>query len=308
MNLNTKMKIIVLMTLGVMFVISSITIINNNLIINAESTKRTNSDNENLKISKVSGKIHINNNWSDAKTAGICTGSGTESDPYIIENLEIDGGGLGCCILIENSDVYFKIENCYLNNTGDEYYDAGIKLIDVDNGQLLNNNATGSTFGFFLNRSDNNLITGNRLTGKRGLYIGICYGTIMYLNNLKGEQMDLFILIKDESAYRFHSPKKATYIYEGNTFTKYLGNYWSGLTGIFDNNNDGIGDDPQIIYDLYDLLLDRYPLVDPFENYEIVKFSEDSKGLIPGYNLFFLIGMIGIISIFLLNRWKKTQK
>jgi len=305
MKLDTKMKPIILITLGVMFVISAILTINNNLNFNYGNSDNSKIDNEQLKISKLSGKIHINNNWSDAKTAGICTGSGTESDPYIIENLEIDGGGSGSCILIENSDVYFKIENCYLNNTGDEYYDAGIKLIDVDNGQLLNNNATGSTFGFYLNRSDNNLITGNRLTGKRGLYIGICYGTIMYLNNLKGDQMDLFILIKDESAYRFHSPKKATYKYEGKTFTKYLGNYWSGLKQNIDNNNDGIGDDPQIIYDLYDLLIDRYPLVDPFENYEIVKFSEDSKGLIPGYNVFFLIGMIGIISIFLLNRLKK---
>ena len=59
MNLNTKMKITVLMALGVIFIISSITIVNNHLIINAESIRRTNSGNENLKISKVFGKIHI---------------------------------------------------------------------------------------------------------------------------------------------------------------------------------------------------------------------------------------------------------
>ena len=306
MILDSRMKIFIPLTLGVIFVISSIIVVNNNLNIKTESSASSNIDNENLKISKSFGKIHIDSNWSDAKAAGICTGSGTESDPYVIENLEIDGGGSGSCILIENSNEYFKIENCYFNNTGDEYYDAGIKLIDVDNGQLLNNNATGNAFGFFLNISDNNILTGNRLTGKRGLYVGICYGTIMYLNNLKGQQMDLFILIKDESAYRFHSPQKATYVYNGNTFTKFLGNYWAGLDQNIDNNNDGVGDDPQIYYDSYELLIDKYPLVDPFENYEIIKFSEDSEAVIPGYNLFFLIGIISIISIFLLHKFKKS--
>ncbi|MFX1572288.1 MAG: hypothetical protein ACFFB0_06030 [Promethearchaeota archaeon] len=308
MNLHSKMKIFILLTLGVIFVISSITIVNNNLCIKTESNPSSNINNENLKVSKNFEKIHIDNNWSDTKSAGICTGSGKESSPYVIENLEIDGGASGSCILIENSDEYFKIENCYFNNTGDEYYDAGVKLIDVDNGQLINNNVTGDAFGFFLNRSDNNIIMGNRLTGKRGLYLGICYGTIMYLNNLMGKQMDLFILIKDETAYRFHSPKKATYIYKGNTFDKYLGNYWAGLSQNTDNNNDGIGDDPQIYYDSYELLIDRYPLVEPFENYEIIKFSEDSKSMIPGYDLFLLIGIISTISVFMLFKLKKLHK
>ena len=69
-----------------------------------------------LKSSVISEKIHIagNQGWSDAKTAGICTGSGIYSDPYVIENLEIDAEYNGSCILIEDSDIYFKIQRIIL--------------------------------------------------------------------------------------------------------------------------------------------------------------------------------------------------
>ena len=68
--------------------------------------------------SKVSGTIMINGNlgWIDFRNAGNCTGSGTDIDPYVIEDLIIDGQGSEPCILIGNSDVYFRIENCSLFN------------------------------------------------------------------------------------------------------------------------------------------------------------------------------------------------
>jgi len=66
-----------------------------------------NSKNENLKISATSGIIYINGNseWVDFKNAGKCTGQGTYSDPYIIEDLEIDSEGSGRIITIIDSDV-----------------------------------------------------------------------------------------------------------------------------------------------------------------------------------------------------------
>jgi hypothetical protein len=63
-------------------------------------------------------RIHINGNWTDVKTVGICSGGGTYSDPYVIEDLIIDGGALGYYILIENSDVHFIIRNCSFTNGG----------------------------------------------------------------------------------------------------------------------------------------------------------------------------------------------
>jgi parallel beta-helix repeat protein len=114
-----------------------------------------------LKISDVSEKIHIDNNWTAAKAAGICTGNGTYSEPYVIEDLEIDGGGSGSCILIENSDVYFKIENCSLYNAGSNYQNAGIRFYNVTKGTLGLNNCTYSGSGIFLSASNNNTISGN---------------------------------------------------------------------------------------------------------------------------------------------------
>ena len=108
-----------------------------------------------MKISALSAKIHINNNWTAAKTAGICTGNGIYSDPYIIEDLIIDGGGSGYCIKIEYSNVYFKVENCTVYNSG------YISLTLVDNGLLVENNCSKITLGY----SNNNTIFGNIVSG-----------------------------------------------------------------------------------------------------------------------------------------------
>ena len=128
--------------------------------------------NKDLKVSKVWGKIHIDDtnpamNWSVARDAGICTGNGTYSEPYVIKDLVIDGGGLGDCILIENSNVYFRIENCTVYNS--EIYPvvdywwwgfAGIQLVSVNNSLLLNNDCSSNNEGIFVS-GFNNTISGN---------------------------------------------------------------------------------------------------------------------------------------------------
>ncbi|MFX1499547.1 MAG: right-handed parallel beta-helix repeat-containing protein [Promethearchaeota archaeon] len=91
------------------------------------------------KISIISPKIHIDNNWSDAKGIGICIGSGIGSDPYIIQNLEINAGGTGFCIKIENSQEYFEIKNCTLYNNGSSSFDGGILLNNITHGIIDNN-------------------------------------------------------------------------------------------------------------------------------------------------------------------------
>jgi len=117
-----------------------------------------------LKISVVSEKIHIDNNWTAAKSAGICTGEGTYSNPYAIEDLVIDGGGSGSCILIENSDVFFKLENCTAYNSGSMGQDAGIKLDNTNNSQLIKNNCSSNYIGIRLSYSYNSTISGNTAT------------------------------------------------------------------------------------------------------------------------------------------------
>ncbi|MFX1495562.1 MAG: nitrous oxide reductase family maturation protein NosD [Promethearchaeota archaeon] len=172
MKSNRKSKITILIILGIFFPFSSIISSNLNLK-NSEFSKSIYLDNENLKISVVSAPIHIDGNsgWAAFKAAGNCTGDGTYSNPYIITNLEIDGGGSGSCILIENSDVYFRIENCKLYNAGG-YPKAGIELNNVTKGILVINNCTSSFYGIKLDDSDNNTISRNTANNNSyGIYL-----------------------------------------------------------------------------------------------------------------------------------------
>ena len=132
----------------------------------------TNLINLNLKISKISEKIHIYDNWSAAKFDGICTGNGTYSNPYIIEDLVIDGSGSGSCIWVENSEVYFIIENCTLYNSGGYWDDSGIRLSYVKNSQIINNTCLNNFYGIFLSGCANNTITENTANSNRdGIYL-----------------------------------------------------------------------------------------------------------------------------------------
>jgi len=183
MKSNTKSKLIII---GILFAL--LLIITTNLsYITDNSNKRLNYgddftlDKDNLKISDVSGKIHINNNWTAAKSAGICTGEGTSSNPYIIQNFEIDAGGSGSCIKIENSDVYFRVENCMLYNAG--VY-AGIELNNVTKGILVINNCTSSFYGIRLDHwSDNNTITKNICNSNLyGIYLIVANNNFIFDN------------------------------------------------------------------------------------------------------------------------------
>ena len=159
---KVKVKIILLIILGILFAFSPIITVN--LIFNAGNNRTSseyddyiNLDYENLKISATSGKIHIDGNsgWIAFKNDGNCTGEGTYSNPYIIEDLVIDNGS----IYIENSDVYFKIENCTLSYSGE--FGMGIYLHLANNSLIIRNNCSGNYSGITLWDCSNNTISGN---------------------------------------------------------------------------------------------------------------------------------------------------
>ncbi|MFW9946616.1 MAG: nitrous oxide reductase family maturation protein NosD [Candidatus Odinarchaeota archaeon] len=173
MKSNTNNRFTFFIVLGIIF---ALILISNNINFNGRnreinSGKNDNNDLDtiNLKISKISEKIHIINNsgWVDFRNAGNCTGQGIYSDPYVIKNLEIDGGGSGSCIVIQNSDVYFKIENCTIYNSGD-HPNAGIKITDVENAQLVANNCSSTYYGIYLWRSNDNTVSGNTVNNNHG--------------------------------------------------------------------------------------------------------------------------------------------
>ena len=102
-------------------------------------------------------------NWSyTASHYDWCSGSGNWTDPYVIENVTINGQGLGSCIEIANSTTYFIIKNCTTYNAGDELYNAGISLDKTDNGIIIDNNCSNNNRdGFYFLYSSNNTLLGN---------------------------------------------------------------------------------------------------------------------------------------------------
>lgn len=358
MKLNQKSNIIILIILGILFTLSSIFITNLNFK-NSEFSDGINLDKENLEISKVSGKIHIDDanpsmNWSVAKKDGICTGNGTYSEPYVIEDLMIDGGGLGSCILIENSTAYFRIELCNLYNSGD-YPTAGIMLNNTSNGHLIdnicspnfsgislynshNNTVIGNTannyntgYGILLWNCDNNTISGNTanhnsagislhlggaanniITGNilRSNYYGIQVWSAVRNNNISNNIISknsvCGIEIKgtnsDNLMYLNCFTDNGLNAYDSGSNNRWdngtMGNYWNNYTGS-DSDDNGIGDVPYNISGAAGNQ-DNFPLMKcP------ISTSQDGEG-IPGYNLFILLGILSILTIYISKRVQKS--
>ncbi len=363
MKSNAKIKIVILIALGLVFALS--TIFTSNLNFNtANSNKITeysddiNAINEDLKISKISGRIHIKKNWTDAKAAGICTGDGTYSAPYIIENLEIDGEKSGPCIWIENSIVYFIIKNCTAYNSGTGYmYQSGIRLNNVTNGQLINNNCSLDDQGILLWDCSNITISGNTLNNNlvKGIYLylsnnNIISGNTANNNDVDGIQISLSYnnIISGNTANNNYLNGINLYIdsynntVSGNTANNnndhgilLLQVYKNIISGNTANNNDKNGmhlywsnnntiSGNTANYNQYGIYLER-------SNYTMVsgnQFSGNDKcwvelnckdnvfednncvagnPAVPGYGIFFLIGIISITSIILILLKRRIQ-
>jgi parallel beta-helix repeat protein len=143
---------------------------------------------DNLKISNISSPIHIkgNSGWVNFKNTGGCTGNGTQSDPYVIEDLIIDGSWHYNCVLVENSNVYFRIENCtlrYGRSSGWWLDDgAGVYLINVSNAQLINNTFYGNNCGIIFLYSNYSIISRNNIRDSTSSDSGIYLSNSNYNN------------------------------------------------------------------------------------------------------------------------------
>ncbi|MHA1249423.1 MAG: NosD domain-containing protein [Candidatus Helarchaeota archaeon] len=130
-----------------------------------------------------------------ASNYGWCSGSGTYSDPYLIENVTIDGQGSSNCIEIRNSfNVYFKIRNCTLYNSGDGY--SGIYLNSTFNGTIEYNDLYNNYHRITMIYCNNLTIFANYLreNAQYGAYVDFSndiklIGNIIYKNDEFGIYM-----------------------------------------------------------------------------------------------------------------------
>jgi parallel beta-helix repeat protein len=103
--------------------------------------------------------ILIDGNAGFTNASGVVWGSGTESDPYIIEGWDISPiGGLG--IRVQNTSARFVVRSCSVHDGG--VFCSGIHLLNCTNGMLVNNSCSNNGYGITLEQySSNNTLSDN---------------------------------------------------------------------------------------------------------------------------------------------------
>jgi len=189
--------------------------------------------------------------WLEAADLFIwCTGSGSYSDPYIIQNLIIDGQNSNSCIEIRDSNVYFIIQNCLLYNSGTGLYNAGIELANVINGQLITNNCSyNNGHGIGLYQSQNITINGNIVTHNEesGIFLGVSNNNNLSGNTLNENSNGVYLglsnnnILSENSA--FNNYQRGIYLSSLSNFNIILNNNLSySEEGIFvsDSHNNTV--------------------------------------------------------------------
>ncbi|MCF2138645.1 MAG: right-handed parallel beta-helix repeat-containing protein [Candidatus Lokiarchaeota archaeon] len=144
---------------------------------------------DNLKNGMIySSNIEIHNidQVNNYKQIGILKGSGNEQDPYIIENLIIDGNresvkGDQSGIDITYSDYWFIIRNCEICNLEESNTDtAGISISNCDFVLITNNTISNCDNGIKIYNSNNGTISANNINSCQ-------YNGIIITDNFDGD-------------------------------------------------------------------------------------------------------------------------
>ncbi len=119
--------------------------------------------------------IHVDGNWSaTASNYTWVTGTGTWADPYLIENVTIDGKSANSTIIIKNTSEYFKINNVTLHASPLTGINGGIIINNAKNGQIIDTEIYSCGFGIWINQSSNITISDCyiRINKNDSIYIG----------------------------------------------------------------------------------------------------------------------------------------
>lgn len=206
-------------------------------------------------ISYVShAAIYIGGNGDFTGANGVTGGSGTSSDPYIIEGWDIDASA-EAGIDIENTDAFFIVTGCNLHG-GAALFD-GIDLLNCVNGVLDGNNCSTNYDGIYLDSSSDITISNNTClySNLNGIDIENSYSLVIVSNNcsypVDGAGISLYLSnsnIIDGNNCSYSANDDGIDLWEScsdNIITDNIcnWNYWDGIWLNYSDNNIIDGND-----------------------------------------------------------------
>jgi parallel beta-helix repeat protein len=166
----------------------------------------------------------------------------------------------------DNGLCLWESSNNILNgNTASSNWFEGIRLGYGNNNILNKNSALNNSKGINLWESHNNVLNNNVASNNNyGVYLQESDYNTIYLNDFINNTDNVN---SSDSTNIWNSTKKITYIYNGSTYTNYLGNYWDDYKEKYPEaeeiDESGIWDTSYSI----DSDIDNNPLKESFENY-----------------------------------------
>ena len=161
---NKRKHVLILTLIFCMHFGASMLSLNTPEILQTSRNNNIKDNDENPSISVNYDTIFIdgNNMFANNASSEGWIGNGTYSNPYIIENYEINAS-IRHGAEIRNTNLYFIIRNVTVSD-GRSNYNYGFYFTNVTNGELINNTADNNIAGFLLRNSNNNTFTSNLAT------------------------------------------------------------------------------------------------------------------------------------------------
>jgi parallel beta-helix repeat protein len=152
--------------------------------------------------------------WNEAVLEAWCSGLGIVDNPYIIENLIIDGKDVASCLEIRNSTAHVKIINCTLFNAGyfAAMYYASIKLVNVSNVQLIRNDCSNNNgYGVVIEDSNHINLSENHVeeNGRGEIFT---YDGIVFINTNNSNIIENTLNLNGENGISFKNCKNIFFV------------------------------------------------------------------------------------------------